>query len=51
MRLLPVRVRHERVPATSPPLDVLVRGAILRVTVGTDVDYVAALASAFTARC
>lgn len=50
MRLLPIRVRAET-PTTSPLVDVLVHGAVLRIAVGTDVDYVSALASAFTARC
>lgn len=51
LRLLPVRVReaHDAAPAT--PIEVVVRGAALRVAVGTDIAYVAALASALASRC
>jgi transposase-like protein len=53
VHLVPVRVRAE--PRESAPVDevveVVVRGALIRVRVGQDVGYVAELAAALAARC
>jgi hypothetical protein len=51
LRLVPVRVREAPVLASAMPIEVVVRGAALRVAVGTDIVYVAALASALASRC
>ena len=54
-RLLPVVVRDEAVPAAEAssalPLELVLGGATLRVPVGTDVGYVAALARALGEAC
>lgn len=52
VQMLPVRVRDPKVVVASDELvEVVVRGAIIRVRVGHDVRYVAELASALAARC
>ena len=50
-KLLPVVVR-EAVPVTSArPVEILVGGVVVRVEVGVDVEYVAALVHAVGDRC
>jgi hypothetical protein len=52
-RMLPVRVRAGALArdSTEALIEVGVSGAVLRVPVGADVDYVASLASALSCRC
>lgn len=53
VQMVPVRIR--RPARTAAPVDdvieVAVRGAIVRVRVGQDTEYVAELAAALSARC
>ena len=52
--MVPVRVRpapRESAPPADEVVEVVVRGALLRVRVGQDVGYVAELAAALAARC
>jgi transposase-like protein len=52
VQMIPVRVRERKVVAAPDDLvEVVVRGAIVRVRIGHDVRYVAELASALAARC
>ena len=48
--LLPVVVRGAQAP-TSAPVEIAVGGAVVRVAVGTDVEYVAALIGAVGRGC
>ena len=49
VRLLPVRVRDAR--ADDAPVELLVRGVVVRVHVGTDAQYVAELVGSLASRC
>jgi hypothetical protein len=51
LQLVPVRVREAPTAASATPIEVIVRGATLRVAIGTDIEYVATLASALSSRC
>ena len=51
LQLVPVRIREASAAASAMPIEVVVRGATLRVAIGTDIEYVAALASALASRC
>ncbi len=49
--MVPVRVREVVRPAVDDVVEVLVRGAVVRVRVGQDPRYIAELAAALAARC
>jgi hypothetical protein len=51
--MVPVRVREPARPIepTDDIVEVLVRGAVVRVRVGQDTSYIAELAVALAARC
>ncbi len=51
--MIPVRVRGDAAPleATGDVVEVVVRGALLRVRLGQDPTYIAELAAALAARC
>jgi transposase-like protein len=51
VQMVPVRVREVVRPAVDDVVEVLVRGAVVRVRVGQDPRYVAVLAAALAARC
>ncbi len=51
VQMVPVRVREVARPAVDDVVEVLVRGAVVRVRVGQDPRYVAELAAALAARC
>lgn len=55
VQMVPVRIRGEGAPAdttaTGDVVEVVVRGAVLRVRVGQDPTYVAELAAALAGRC
>jgi transposase-like protein len=51
VQMVPVRVREVVRPAVDDVVEVLVRGAVVRVRVGQDPRYVAELAAALAARC
>lgn len=51
VQMVPVRVREAARPAVDDVVEVLVRGAVVRVRVGQDPRYVAELAAALAARC
>lgn len=51
VQLVPVRVREVVRPPVDDVVEVLVRGAIVRLRVGQDTRYVAELAAALAARC
>lgn len=49
--MVPVRVREAARPTVDDVIEVLVRGALVRVRVGHDPRYIAELAAALAARC
>jgi hypothetical protein len=52
VQMVPVRVRDERrAPAVDDVVEVLVRGALVRVRIGQAPRYLAELAAALTERC
>ena len=54
VRMIPVRIRAPKqvaAPGADAVVEIAVLGAVLRVRVGTDVRYVAELASALAPRC
>lgn len=53
MQMVPVRVRPAppRVEPVDDVIEVAVRGALVRVRVGQDAEYIAELAAALAARC
>lgn len=53
VQMVPVRVRSAAQPAAAPDdvLEVVVPGALVRVKVGQDAEYIATLAAALAARC
>ena len=51
VQMLPVRVRAPRPPPVDDVVEVVVRGALVRVRVGQDTHYIAELAAALAARC
>jgi len=48
--LLPVVVRSGAAPTSGAALEIAIGGAVMRVAVGTDVEYVAALIGAVSRR-
>jgi transposase-like protein len=53
VQMVPVRVRESArlIEPTDDVVEILVRGALVRVRVGQDVAYIAGLAAALAARC
>lgn len=51
VQMVPVRVREVARPAVDDVVEVLVRGAVVRVRIGQDPRYVAELAAALAAQC
>lgn len=51
VHMVPVRVREAARPTVDDVIEVLVRGALVRVRVGHDPRYIAELAAALAARC
>ena len=53
VQMVPVRVRSASRAAVAPDdvLEVVVPGALVRVKVGQDAEYIATLAAALAARC
>lgn len=51
VQMVPVRVRTAARPTVDDVVEVLVRGALVRVRVGQDPRYISELAAALAARC
>ena len=49
--MVPVRVRAAIGPTVDDVVEVLVRGAVVRVRIGQDPRYISELAAALAARC